>query len=156
MYMKSLTGAAFDFYSCFISYSSRDQAFADRLYTDLQAKGVRCWFAPHDIQGGKKIHDQIDDAIKVHDKLLLILSDASMNSNWVQTEIANARSKEKRQKRQTLFPITLVGLENINTWKQFGTDGGTDNARQIREYFIPDFSNWKDHDAYTASSPAGS
>jgi uncharacterized membrane protein YgcG len=23
-----------------------------------------------------------------------------------------------------------------------------DSAREIREYFIPDFSNWKDHDAY--------
>ena len=79
-YMRSLTGAAFEFYSCFISYSTRDQAFADRLYTDLQARGVRCWFAPHDIQGGRKLHEQTDEAIKVYDKLLLLLSDASMNS----------------------------------------------------------------------------
>jgi hypothetical protein len=25
---------------------------------------------------------------------------------------------------------------------------GTDSAREIREYFIPDFSNWKDQDQY--------
>ena len=31
-----------DFYSCFISYSSKDKDFAERLYADLQAKGVRC------------------------------------------------------------------------------------------------------------------
>lgn len=31
------------YYSCFISYSSKDQAFAERLHTDLQSKGVRCW-----------------------------------------------------------------------------------------------------------------
>src|SRR5271166_3048566 len=55
-YMHSLAGQAFEFYSCFISYSTKDQDFADRLYADLQAKGVRCWFAPHDIQGGKTIH----------------------------------------------------------------------------------------------------
>ena len=60
--------------------------FADHLYADLQARGVRCWFAPHDIQGGRKIHEQIDEAIRVYDKLLLILSDASMNSSWVKTE----------------------------------------------------------------------
>ena len=71
-YMKSLTGAAFEFYSCFISYSTNDQVFADRLYADLQTKGVRCWFAPHDIQAGRKIYEQIDEAIKVYDKLLLI------------------------------------------------------------------------------------
>ncbi len=56
----------FEFYSCFISYSTKDQEFADRLYADLQAKGVRCWFAPHDIRGGRKIHEQIDEAIRLH------------------------------------------------------------------------------------------
>ena len=125
-YMRSLTGAAFDFYSCFISYCTTDQEFADRLHADLQAAGVRCWFAPHDIQGGRKIHEQIDEAIRVYDKLLLILSDASMNSNWVKTEIANARAKEKQQKRQMLFPITLVPFERIKTWKLFDADTGID------------------------------
>lgn len=31
---------------------------------------MRCWFAPHDIGGGCTIHEQIDDAIRLHDKLL--------------------------------------------------------------------------------------
>jgi TIR domain/Pentapeptide repeats (8 copies) len=150
-YLPSLLGAAFDFYSCFISYSTRDQEFADRLYADLQAKGVRCWFAPHDIQAGKKIHEQIDEAIKVYDKLLLILSDASMNSNWVRTEISNARAKEEHQQRQMLFPIALVPFDCIKAWKLFDADTGIDSAREIREYFIPDFSNWKDHDSYATA-----
>ena len=58
-YLPSLLNRPIEFYSCFISYSTKDQAFADRLYADLQANGVRCWFAPHDIQGGKKVHEQI-------------------------------------------------------------------------------------------------
>jgi hypothetical protein len=33
-------------------------------------------------------------------------------------------------------------------WKAFDADSGKDSAREIREYFIPDFSNWKDHDSY--------
>jgi uncharacterized protein YjbI with pentapeptide repeats len=148
-YMRSLTGNAFDFYSCFISYSTKDQEFADRLHADLQARGVRCWFAPHDIQGGRKIHEQIDEAIKVYDKLLLILSDASMTSNWVKTEIANARVKEVQQERQMLFPITLVPYSRVKEWKLFDADTGIDSAREVREYFVPDFSNWKDHDSYT-------
>jgi uncharacterized protein YjbI with pentapeptide repeats len=148
VYMKSLTGAAFEFYSCFISHSTIDQAFADRLYADLQARGVRCWFAPHDIQGGRKLHEQIDEAIRVYGKLLLILSDASMNSAWVKTEIANVRAREEQQKRQMLFPITVVPFDRIKDWKLFDADRGIDSAREIREYFIPDFSNWKDHDSY--------
>jgi hypothetical protein len=62
-YLPSLLEEAIQFYSCFISYSTKDQDFADRLYSDLQNKGVRCWFAPHHVQGGKKIHEQIDEAI---------------------------------------------------------------------------------------------
>jgi hypothetical protein len=138
-----------EFYTVFISYSTTDQAFAKRLHADLQAKGVRCWFAPHDIQGGRKIHEQIDEAIRLCHKLLLILRKHGMNSNWVKTEIANARAKETQQARQVLFPITLVPFEQIKAWKLFDADTGMDSAREIREYFIPDFSNWKDHDSYT-------
>jgi hypothetical protein len=28
---------------------------------------------------------------------------------------------------------------------------GVDLAEEVRQYFIPDFSNWKDHDAFEAS-----
>ena len=114
----------------------------------MQAKGVRCWFAPHDIQGGRKVHEQIDEAIRLHDRLLLILSEHSMSSNWVKTEIANAREREKREGKQLLFPITLVPFEEIKKWKLFDADIGIDSAREIREYFIPDLSNWKEHDSY--------
>src|SRR5262249_34316812 len=129
----------------------RDQGFAERLHADLQNKGVRCWFAPHKIQGGKKIHEQIDEAIRCYDKLLLILSPESMNSEWVKTEIAHARQKERNESRRVLFPISVVPFEIIKAWENFDADTGKDSAREIREYFIPDFSHWKDHDSYSAA-----
>jgi len=150
-YLKSLIGQAIEFYSCFISYSTQDQDFASRLYADLQAHGVRCWFAPHHIQGGKKIHDQIDEAIRVYDRLLLVLSESSMNSEWVKTEIANARQREVREGRQMLFPISLTEFERVRQWRAFDADTGKDSAREIREYYIPDFSNWKDRDSYRSA-----
>ncbi len=148
-YMHSLAGQAFEFYSCFISYSTKYQEFAERLYNDLQGNGVRCWFAPHDIQGGRKIHEQIDDAIRLHDKLLLILSDDSMNSEWVKTEIAKARKRELNEKRKMLFPVSLAPYDPVvKDWECFDADTGKDSAREIREYYIPDFSSWKEHDSY--------
>ena len=150
-YFPSILGRPIQFYSCFISYSTVDQSFADRVHADLQSNGVRCWFAPHDIKGGRKLQDQIDEAIRIYDRLLLILSDASMSSEWVKTELANARQREIREKRQMLFPISLVPYENVKGWKAFDADTGKDSAREIREYFIPDFSNWKDHDSYAAA-----
>ena len=41
-YSKSLVGQPFQYYSCFISYSSRDEGITQRLHADLQDKGVRC------------------------------------------------------------------------------------------------------------------
>jgi hypothetical protein len=141
-------GGALRFNSCFISYSTKDQAFAERLYANLQAKGVRCWFAPHDVEGGKKLHEQINHAIRVHEKVLLVLSRDSMNSEWVKTEIATARKREVEEKKQILFPIRLVDFDVIGRWECFDPDIGKDSAREVREYFIPDFSNWKDSYSY--------
>jgi hypothetical protein len=141
-------GGSIQYYSLYISYSTKDELFAQKLHDDFQDNGVRCWFAPHDIQAGKKIYEQIDRAIQHHDRLLLILSDHSMNSEWVKSEIANARQKEIVQGRQVLFPISIVDYEQIKKWKCFDADAGKDSAREIREYFIPDFSNWQDEDAY--------
>lgn len=53
-YLPSLRSDAIQFYSCFISYSNKDRTFAERLHTDLQDRGVRCWFAPHDLPIGAK------------------------------------------------------------------------------------------------------
>lgn len=147
-YLPALLNEAIQFYSCFISYSSEDQPFAERLYADLQNKGVRCWFAPHHIAGGKKIHEQIDEAIRLYDRLLLILSEQSMKSPWVETEISKARKRELRERRRMLFPVSLTRFETLRDWECFDADTGKDSAREIREYFIPDFSNWKDHDSY--------
>ncbi len=58
-YMHSFVGKPIEFYSCFISYSSKDHAFAERLYADLQNNNVRCWYAP-----GKLIEGLTNFALK--------------------------------------------------------------------------------------------
>ena len=112
--------------------------------------GVRCWFAPYDVKSGRKLHEQIDEAIRMYQKLLLVLSPSSMESEWVKTEIAKARRRETREKnKRMLFPVRLVKFEALRDWECFDADTGKDSARDIREYFIPDFSEWKsNHDSY--------
>ncbi len=157
-YVGSLVGRPIEFYSCFISYSTDDREFAQRLHTDLQGKGVRCWFAPHEMKGGRKLHEQIDEAIRLHDRLLLILSKdsegpdserrvGSMSSEWVKVEIRKARQREIKEGKRVLFPIRLVSYEALRDWNCLD-DTGKNIADEIREYFIPDFSNWKEHDSY--------
>ena len=151
-YMHSLVTAAFEFYSCFISYSTKDEGFVRRLYDELQNKGVRCWFATHDMRPGRKLHEQIDQAIRVYEKLLLVLSPNSVHSEWVKTEIAKARQREIKEKKRILFPIRLnISIEQLQEWECFDVDAGKDSAREIREYFIPDFTNWQNWTSFEES-----
>jgi hypothetical protein len=126
-----LIGNPAQYFSCFISYSTREQSFAEHLHADLQLNGVRCWFSPHDVKGGRKLHEQIDEAIHIYDRLLLILSDQSMASEWVRTEISKARQRELTENRQMLFPISLVPYDKIKEWKAFDADTGKDSARRF-------------------------
>jgi uncharacterized protein YjbI with pentapeptide repeats len=147
--IRANQSAQFD--STFVSYSSRDQDFAERLYVDLKGRGVLCWFAPHSVRAGRKLHEQIGKAIRSYDRLLLILSEHSMNSDWVETEIVHAIKKEVDENRHVLFPISIVPFSKIRDWTCPDADTGKDLAREIRKYFIPDFSNWKLDDSYKNS-----
>ena len=57
--------------------------------------------APEDLKGGKKLHEQLFEAIQIHDRLLIVLSEHS--GEWVMTEIRKARETEKKEKRASCF-----------------------------------------------------
>ena len=67
------------------------------------------------------------------------------------TAIRKARETEKKEKRRKLFPIRLCDFETLNDWTCIDTKTGVDLAEEVRSYFIPDFSNWKDHDAFESA-----
>jgi hypothetical protein len=142
-YLPSLLNEAIQHYSCFISYSSKDDGFAKRLHADLQNHGVRCWFAPHDMPIGAKIIDAIDEAIRLRDKVLLILSEGAIASDWVGGEVTRALDEERTRKQVVLFPVRLddVVMQTSEGW-----------ARLLRaQRNIGDFSGWKEHDSYQKS-----
>ena len=140
-YARSLAQHPIEYYTCFISYSSKDQVFAERLYADLQSKGVHCWFAPEDMKTGEKIRHRIDESIRLYDKLLVVLSKHSIGSHWVEHEVEMALAKEQKVKRTVLFPIRLDTA--IMDMEQ---DGWPSEVRHTRH--ITDFTHWKQHDDY--------
>jgi hypothetical protein len=142
-YLPSLLNDAIQHYSCFISYSSKDQDFAGRLHADLQQKGVRCWFAPHDMRIGAKIIDAIDEAIRLRDKVLLILSEGAIASDWVEGEVTKALAEERTRKEIVLFPVRIddAVMEASEAWACLLRD----------QRNIGDFTRWKEHDSYHRS-----
>ncbi|MBI4674763.1 MAG: toll/interleukin-1 receptor domain-containing protein [Chloroflexi bacterium] len=129
----SLVGQAIRYHSCFISYATPDERFARRLHDDLQMNGVRVWFAPDDLKTGEWIEDSITDAIRTFDKLILVLSQNSIDRAWVKKEFMTALDKEKRENRLVLFPIRLddAVFETTEQW-----------AYDVRKRHIGDFRNW--------------
>jgi hypothetical protein len=89
-YVRSLVTEPLQYYTCFISYASGDQAFADRLYADIQAKGVRCWYFPETSVMGRRLWEDIDRSIRVYDTLVVICSERSLNRPATIEEIDRA------------------------------------------------------------------
>jgi len=139
-YARYLVCNPIEYQTCFISYASKDQKFAEKLYFDLQDKGVRCWFAPEDLKIGGKIRPRIDESIHVHDKLLLILSEHSVNSQWVEQEVETALERERKEKRTILFPIRL---DKAVMDVEYGWPALVRNTRNIGN-----FVRWKQHEIY--------
>lgn len=115
--IKSLVNAMspIEFYSCFISYSHKDKAFAKKLHDNLQGRGVRCWLDEHQLLPGDDIYHEVDRGIRLWDKMLLCCSQHSLTSWWVDNEIGTAFEKEqhlmkqRRAKAQVLVPLNLDG-----------------------------------------------
>jgi hypothetical protein len=139
-YAQSLKAHPIQFYSCFISYSNKDKEFVERLHVDLQNKGVRCWFAPENLKIGDKIRDRIDESIRLRDKLLLILSENSIASDWVEHEVESALEEEGQKNRIILFPIRVDNavMGSNKAWAAL--------IRRTRH--IGDFTDWKNHNSY--------
>lgn len=129
-----------EYYSCFISYSSKDHAFTEYLHARLTASGVQCWYAPKDLKIGDLFRQRIDDAIHEHNRVLLVLSEESVKSDWVREEVEACFERESRERTPVLFPIRL--------------DDAVMNAHEAwaasirRQRHIGDFRGWTDPEKY--------
>jgi hypothetical protein len=140
-YMRSLTGKALQFYSCFISYSDKDRDFVERLYADLQSNGVRTWYFPEDAKWGESVWGEIDRAIKIYDKIVVVCSRNSLQSGPVLREIERALQREDRENNKNiLFPITIDDYV-FNEWKHARRDDVVSRVAGI-------FKDWRDPSSY--------
>src|SRR3954471_13630850 len=90
------------------------------------------------------VRDRIDEAVRMYDKLLIVLSANSIESSWVEEETAAAFEKEQKRKPDTvLFPIRLddAVMDADKAWA----------ASLRRTRHIGDFRDWKDHDTYQSA-----
>jgi formylglycine-generating enzyme required for sulfatase activity len=95
----------------FISYSSKDRDFAERLATDLRASGAGVWFDQWEIKVGDSIAQKINDGIHDNDYLAVVLSPDSVASPWVKKELNAAMMKELKRRSVFVLPILYRDCE---------------------------------------------
>jgi hypothetical protein len=149
--VRSWIGQPIEFYSVFLSHSSLDKVFSRRLYADLRAVGINCWFDEKEIVPGDNILTLVDQGIKLWDKLLLVCSKNSLSSKtgwWVEQEIERSLAKERELRKagsevSTLVPITIDNY--------IFTEWNSRFKATVVDKHVGDFRDWKSADAYASS-----
>jgi uncharacterized protein YjbI with pentapeptide repeats len=98
--------------TCFLSYSSKDKPFAEQLYQSLADAGVRVFWDYFDVLPGESLREQIVEAIREHDRLVVVLSPHAMASAWVGREVQLAWT----HKRESLVPVRLCDIALVPAW----------------------------------------
>jgi len=89
---------------------------------------------------GGRLWDSIDDAIEKNDKLILILSKDSIQSEWVEDEVTKSFAEERIRKEDILLPLRIDGavMASKEPW-----------ATKIRNSRnIADFQGWRESEQY--------
>jgi TIR domain len=88
----------------FVSYSSADRSYVDRLAARFQALGVRTWVDRLGIVTGRRWRKEIRDAIDGCDALVVVMTSEAEQSSWVEEELSRAQARSK-----PIYPLLLEG-----------------------------------------------
>jgi uncharacterized protein YjbI with pentapeptide repeats len=137
---------ATQFFSCVISYSHNNEAFAKRLFDTLQGRSIRCWLDQKQLLPGDDIYEPFDRGVPMWDKIVLCCSEASLTSWWVDNEIGKALerehqlTKERGEKVEALIPLNLDNYIFGEGWK-------SRYRVEILHRLAANFLNWEKDDA---------
>src|ERR1017187_5264835 len=92
----------------FLSHSTSDAPFVDRLASDLERLSIGVWYDKWELRVGDSLLDKIAAGIEVNDYLVIVLTPASVASDWVRLELKAALMRELSEKRVVVLPVLLA------------------------------------------------
>jgi adenylate cyclase len=98
----------------FLSYAREDADSARQLAEAIGRAGHEIWWDRH-LHGGSQFATEIDKALKNAEAVVVLWTDSSVNSAWVQDEAAEGRDTGR------LVPISLNGCRPPLGFRQFHT-----------------------------------
>jgi hypothetical protein len=142
------SGAPDQYDSCFISHSSKDVEFAEKLVERLTNAGVSVWYDNRNVQGARTLANQFRDAIRASDRVVLVVSENSLASEWVVYEVqeamrrAHERSDRDDLQRGLLFPIRLLSIEQLRSILE--CESTDSQLRVLVDFHLLDFTRWRE------------
>ncbi len=121
-------------FTCFMAHSHEDEVFAAKLYADLKSHGIKAWRFEEDAKWGETVWGEIDRSIKKYDKLVVVLSENSLQSKPVLREIQRSLDREDKEHKNILFPITLDRYV-FDKWEY-------ERKVDVMEKVVGDFIGW--------------
>jgi hypothetical protein len=91
----------------FISHSTTDKPFVRRLAADLVAHDVKVWLDEQQMMVGDSIPEKIAQGLAESDFFLLVVSQNSVDSQWVKKELNSALVHEIERRKVTVLPIRI-------------------------------------------------
>lgn len=95
----------------FLSHTSKDKPFVRKLANDLRANGHTVWIDEAEINIGDSLIGKIREGLDSVDFVAVVLSKASIGSEWVQKELEIASNREIKEKRKVVLPIKIENVE---------------------------------------------
>lgn len=95
----------------FISYSHDDAAFVDRLAVDLVKNRSSVWIDRWELNVGDSIVQRVQDALLTSSAILVVLSKASVESEWCKKELSAGLVRELDERRVLLLPLLIEECE---------------------------------------------
>ena len=91
----------------FISYSHQNKDFVDALAAELVRHRARVWLDRWELSVGDSIIERVQSAITEASALIVVLSKASVESEWCKKELSSALLRELDEKRVVVLPVLL-------------------------------------------------
>ena len=96
----------------FISHTTKDDAFVAELRQALELRGLTVWVDSRNLRGGDQLAPEIQQAISEARAVLVVVSQHSLNSEWVHDEVDYARRVQRKRGLEPfpIIPLLLPGI----------------------------------------------
>lgn len=95
----------------FISYSHNDKAFVEELASQLVKHDAHVWVDTWELNVGDSIVSRVQEAIQDSSALLIVLSKASVASEWCKKELNAGLMRELDERRVIVLPVLVEDCE---------------------------------------------